>query len=117
LDKARERISAARVLLQQGFPDDAVSRSYYAMFYVASAFLESKGLRFSKHSAVIGAFGEQFAKTGELPADFHRFLIDAQDLRQDSDYGLDSAFSTEDVEELLRQAEQFVKLAEERLTG
>jgi len=87
------------------------------MFHVACAFLESKGLRLSKHSAVIGAFGEQFAKTGELPADFHRLLIDAQDIRQDSDYGLDSIFSTEDVEELLLKAEEFRNLAEGRLGG
>ncbi len=115
LAKAQDRLSAARVLLEQGYLEDVASRSYYAMFYVACAFLESKGLRFSKHSAVIGAFGEHFAKTGAVPAEFHRFLIDAQDRRQESDYGLDSALSAGDVEEQLLQAEQFLKLAQERL--
>jgi uncharacterized protein (UPF0332 family) len=33
------------------------------MFYVAQAFLAGEGLSFSKHSAVIAAFGQHFAKT------------------------------------------------------
>jgi uncharacterized protein (UPF0332 family) len=37
------------------------------MFYIAEAFLEGKGLSFSKHSAVIAAFGREFAKTQLVP--------------------------------------------------
>ena len=68
-------------------PDYAASRAYYAMFYIAEAFLEGEGMSFSSHAAVIGAFGREFARTGRLPAEFHRFLIDAQDLRNSGDYG------------------------------
>jgi len=63
-----------------GFPDYAASRAYYAMFYIAEAFLDGEGMSFSSHAAVIGAFGREFARTGRVPAEFHRFLIDAQDL-------------------------------------
>ena len=35
----------------------AASRAYYAMFYAAEALLQSRGLAFSKHSAVHAAFG------------------------------------------------------------
>jgi hypothetical protein len=31
--KARQSLSAARVLLDNGFPDYATSRAYYTMFY------------------------------------------------------------------------------------
>jgi len=55
--KARQSISAAQVLLHNGYSDYAAARAYYAMFYVAEAFLEGEGLSFSKHSAVISAFG------------------------------------------------------------
>ena len=57
LEEARDSISAAELLLSGGFPGYAVSRAYYAMFYVAEAFLEGLGLSFSKHSAVIAALG------------------------------------------------------------
>jgi uncharacterized protein (UPF0332 family) len=55
LQKARESLDAARLLLQQGYHDFAASRSYYGMFYAAEAALLRKGLVFSKHAAVIAA--------------------------------------------------------------
>ncbi|NQE36891.1 HEPN domain-containing protein [Microcoleus asticus] len=59
--KARQSLSAARLLLNNGFPDYAASRAYYAMFYIAEAFLDGEGMSFSSHAAVIGAFGREFA--------------------------------------------------------
>lgn len=113
--KARESLSAARLLLDNGYPDYATSRAYYAMFYVAEAFLEGQGLSFSSHSAVISAFGREFARTNRVPAEFHRFLIDAQDLRNAGDYGQFNAVSTEQASQQLIYAEQFLNLAENRI--
>ncbi|MFN6012309.1 MAG: HEPN domain-containing protein [Microcystis sp.] len=45
--KARQSAAAAQVLLDNNYPEFAVSRAYYAMFYVAEAFLEGQGLSFS----------------------------------------------------------------------
>jgi len=36
--KARQSVSAAKVLLANDYPDYATSRAYYSMFYVAEAF-------------------------------------------------------------------------------
>jgi uncharacterized protein len=64
LQKAQASLKAARLLADQTLYDFAASRAYYTMFYVAEAFLLEEGLAFSKHSAVIAAFGRQFTKTG-----------------------------------------------------
>ena len=64
LSQARESIAAARLLRNSGFHGYAASRAYYAMFYVAEAFLLGRGLSFSRHAAVHAAFGEHFAKPG-----------------------------------------------------
>jgi len=56
------------------------------MFYVAEAFLEGEGLSFSKHAAVISAFGKHMVRSGKVPKEFHRFLMEAQDVRQSGDY-------------------------------
>ena len=85
--KARQSLSAARLLLDNGFPDYATSRAYYTMFYIASAFLEGEGMSFSSHAAVISAFGREFARTGRVPVEFHQFLIRSQALRNAGDYG------------------------------
>ena len=87
LQKAASSLSAAKLLLEGGYPDFAASRAYYTMFYVAEAFLEGEGMSFSKHSAVIAAFGKHFAHAGKVPVDFHRYLIEAQEARHTGDYG------------------------------
>lgn len=62
-------------------------RAYFTMFYLTQAFLEGEGLAFSRHSAIIAAFGKQFARTNRVPARFQKYLIEAQALRQSGDYG------------------------------
>ena len=49
LNKAREAVEAAEILLEAGKNDFAAGRAYYAMFYVAEALLFEKGLEFRKH--------------------------------------------------------------------
>ncbi|MCA9997744.1 MAG: HEPN domain-containing protein [Anaerolineales bacterium] len=72
IKKAEDSLAAAQLLLDEGFYDFAVSRTYYGMFYIAEAFLLGEGLTFSSHAAVIAAFGRYFAKTGRVPSEFHR---------------------------------------------
>lgn len=109
--KARQSLDAANLLLINSFPDYATSRAYYSMFYIAEAFLEGEGLSFSKHAAVIAAFGREFAKPQRVPPDFHRFLIEAQELRTTGDYGQLNAITTDQAAEQIDRAEQFLALA------
>ena len=115
LVKARLRLAAAKSLLAQGYPEDAASRAYYVMFYVAEAFLEGEGLSFSSHSAVVGEFGRLFAKTGRVPAEFHRFVKEAQEDRWGGDYADLFTLSAEEAAEHVERAERFLKLAEEQI--
>ena len=111
LDKAERAIRAAETLLDQSDADFAAGRAYYAMFYVAEALLNERGLGFSKHSAVHAAFGEQFAKTGQLDPKFHRWLLDAFDKRLEGDYGTDIKLLAQDVMAMITQAREFLQQA------
>lgn len=115
LQEARDSVSAAKLLLEGGYPGYAASRAYYAMFYVAEAFLEGEGMSFSKHSAVIAAFGQHFVRTGRVPVEFHRFLLEAQELRHAGDYGSRQAVTYEQARGQIARAEQFLALAERLL--
>ena len=86
LQKSQENILAAKLLSEKGLYDIAVSRAYYSMFYLAEAFLIGENLSFSKHAGVISKFGEIFARTGRVPTEFHRYLIQAQQSRTFADY-------------------------------
>jgi uncharacterized protein (UPF0332 family) len=109
--KAQQSLEAAKLLLANNYPDYATSRAYYSMFYIAEVFLEGEGLSFSKHSAVIAAFGREFAKPQRVPTEFHRFLIEAQELRTTSDYGQLNAVTADQATEQIEHAEQFLALA------
>lgn len=116
LEKARSSLAAAKLLLEGAYPDFAASRVYYAMFYIAQAFLEGEGMAFSRHAAVIAAFGQHFAHTGKVPTKFHGFLLEAQDLRHSGDYGPPHAVTLVQAREQIARAEEFLELAE-RLIG
>ena len=111
LDKASQSLQAAELLKREGYLDFAASRAYYAMFYAAQALLLDREKSFSHHSAVIAAFGKQFAKTQTLDPKLHRYLIDAQDFRNLCDYGIGTSLTTGDVEEILGWTREFLAAA------
>lgn len=115
LEKAARSVHAAKILLDEGDADFAVSRAYYGMFYAAEAVLLSKGLRFQRHGSVHAAFGEHFVKTGLLDAKLHRWLLDAFDQRILGDYGTEAAMTVEDVKQVIDHAEVFINEARQYL--
>jgi uncharacterized protein (UPF0332 family) len=117
LEQSERAIAAARRDLAAGDADQAIDRSYYAMFYAADALLAAHDLAFSSHGAVHGAFGKQFAKTGALDPKFHRWLLGAYDERQKSTYGLSAEFTEERAQQLIDQAEDFLAAAREHLAS
>ena len=106
--KAQRSLEAAKGLIQQGFYDFAVSRTYYSMFYVAEALLDREGLSFSSHAAVISAFGQHLARNNIVPKEFHRQLIDAQAQRTRADYDANVSLTQQDAEDLIEQAQVFI---------
>jgi uncharacterized protein (UPF0332 family) len=108
IQKAQESIDAARLLLSGRFPAFAVSRAYYAMFYAIQALLEGEGLAFSKHSAVIAAFGKNLVKSGRVPAELHRYVLDAWAARHEGDYAPVSKITPEAARNHVEHAAEFL---------
>jgi uncharacterized protein (UPF0332 family) len=116
LTKGRASLEAAKLLNGEGFHDFAASRAYYAMFYCAEALLLERGLSFSSHSAVIAAFGRELAAPGELDPKLHRWLIDAQDLRNLGDYGVGPSLTAVEAGQVLVWAKGFLDECERALS-
>lgn len=104
LNKAAQSIDAAKVLLADGYSDFTASRAYYAMFYAVEALLLDRDISFSKHSAVIAAFGKEFVKAGIFDSRFHRYILNAFDLRNAGDYGSIHAVSAENASQTIKEA-------------
>lgn len=107
LRKAQRYLESAHLLRDSGDFDSAVSRAYYAAFYLAEALLDRRGLSFSSHKGVISAYGQEFAKTSRLDSRFHRLLISAFEKRQRADYLADTGLDAADVEKLIGEVEAF----------
>jgi uncharacterized protein (UPF0332 family)/predicted nucleotidyltransferase len=115
LEKAARSLSAAKNLNQDGYPEFSVSRAYYCMFYLAKAFLLKENLSFSKHSAVISAFGREFASKKRVPVEYHRHLIEAERIRLQGDYNTDIKITNNDANGLISQAETMLNFAQNNL--
>jgi uncharacterized protein (UPF0332 family) len=115
--RARENLSAAELLMRAGMSNIAASRAYYAMFYVAEALLLQRGQVYSSHSAVIAAYGKEFARSKDLDPKFHRYLIATQNTRWIGDYGIEENVSRQDANQAVEWAEEFINAAEVYLQG
>jgi uncharacterized protein (UPF0332 family) len=107
--------SAPRLLSDRSYWDFAASRAYYGMFYAAEALLLEKGLSFYSHSAVIAAFGKEFAKTSALDQKFHRNLLDGQDLRNAGDYDVGAPVTEAQAKDVIAWANELIAAAEAQL--
>ena len=81
LEKSRKSLAAATVLARDGFTEAAISRAYYAAFYLAQAALATKDISRSKHSGVIAAFGEHLTKKRLLPEALHKTFVSLYESR------------------------------------
>lgn len=72
-------------------------------------------ISFSKHSAVISRFGQEFAKTKKLDPIFHQYLIDGFEARQVADYGITEDIDHEQITLMVKNAETFLKAAKSYL--
>ncbi|MCK4427205.1 MAG: HEPN domain-containing protein [candidate division Zixibacteria bacterium] len=115
LQIAKESLEVAEDLFKSRHYGFSASRSYYAMFYAVEAVLLTKNLSFSKHKAVISAFGKEFIKTDLLPQPLHQYLRNAFKLRQLGDYGFPGAVSEKKAWTLIEQTRDFIETIEEYL--
>jgi uncharacterized protein (UPF0332 family) len=107
--KSKEKLTAARRDLADGYYGEAASRSYYAVFHALSAVLASDGLAFSSHSQALGGFNKHFVKTGIFPKETTRSLQRLFEDRQIADYDWITTVDAETGREDVEAAEQIVE--------
>jgi uncharacterized protein (UPF0332 family) len=113
LQRADESHQAAKMLLDAGFSGFSAAQSYYTMFYLIEALLHSKDLHFSSHSAVIAAYGKEFAKTKTLDPKFHRRVIITESRRETGHYGEESGVTDDEARESYEWAGEFMQVVKE----
>ena len=109
---AKERLEAARVLLNVNLYPDSISRSYYAVLCAADAALATKGFVPKSHEGTNNLFGYHFFRKGLVDAKFKGLIGRAAKARLKADYYKDVTFSREDAEYWFGRAQEFVAAIE-----
>ena len=109
IEKAEKFLNTAERALDIGDYDSCVSRSYYAMFFMAEAELLARNLTASSHKGVISLFGKHLIKAGIFERDLGKALNDAYDKRLTGDYGVGFVVTEGEAKDLLEKARIFVQ--------
>ena len=109
LEKARDCINAAKVLLDDEFYADSANRSYYAIFHAINALFALRGIGFKKHSGVLANFNSDYIKTGFIEVEYAKIAKEAFSIRTHSDY---SDFYVVVKEEVVEQYDNAVRFLE-----
>ena len=112
LERAREELATASENIAHDHYRAAVSRAYYAVFYMASAALFSQSIQRAKHSGVESAFAEFLVRPGRIEPEFGRLYQKARRQREEADYADDANIDEATARQTLADAERFVNRLE-----
>ena len=108
LERAREALAEAMVLLDSGHANTGVNRLYYACFYAVSALLLTKGLAATCHSGLRTLFHQHVIRAGLLPLALGQLYDRLFDQRQRGDYADLVHFEVDEVRSWCGEAQAFV---------
>ena len=108
LERARESLEEAGILLEREYGNTFVNRLYYACFYAVSALLLTKGLSSAKHSGIRSLFHQNFVKSGLVDPELGQLYDRLFDNRQKGDYADLVRFDPNEVGDWYDEASEFV---------
>jgi uncharacterized protein (UPF0332 family) len=111
LERATTSLASARLLLDAGDANSAVSRAYYAVFDAARAALAAHGLRdpfsIKTHHGLWAEFSQSVIRAGLIPRDAAKVVTGIEKLRLAADY-LAEPLPQEVARQSLDDAERFL---------
>lgn len=109
LERARESLEEAGILLEHEYGNTFVNRLYYACFYAVSALLLTRGLSSAKHSGIRSLFHQNFVKSGLVDPELGQLYDRLFDNRQKGDYADLVRFDPNEVRDWYDEAFEFVE--------
>lgn len=116
LEKAKDRLDAAQLLLDNEKFEDSVNRAYYSIYHSAMALLRTKDVSPKTHKGLIGQFGKKFVKTEKVDKNFSKMLSHAESLRETADYGIEPEIKSEDAAKTVKNAKEFLEMVKKQLS-
>ena len=105
---SNDDLETAQLLCDCGRYRSAISRAYYAMFYMTQYLLLSEGLDTSTHKGVFKMLSIHFVKNGKIASSTADLLREAYNARQACDYDSDMIEDKAMAKNAIANAQTFI---------
>lgn len=113
LEQAKQELKDAELLYKHKSYLSANNRAYYSIFHSIRAILAMESVDFKKHKDVVAYFNKNYIKTEIFPRDIGKKIVEANKIREDSDYDDEFIVKAEDTKNQIDTAKTLIKLTEE----
>ena len=107
--RSAQSLRAAELLSREGYPEDAVSRAYYAILQAAKAALLAHDVAAESHAGVKRLFGKHVVRTGHIEGQWAEYLARSADNRLTADYDSEICFVDEESRLECERAREFAE--------
>ena len=108
--KAAQSIKEAKLLMENGLNDTAMSMVYYAAFYSVNALLAFHGFNPKTHSGTKSIFNKEFILPGKIEGRFSDFYSFLMAKRFEADYDDFVYINEENIQSSIAETEEFVSM-------
>ena len=109
MEKARQALDDARLLLRHKRAEAAINRAYDAAFHAARAALLTEDETPSSHAGVKIPFSYPFVRTGRIPHATASTLAEAETMRNRADYDAFAVFELDAAADMINDVEQLIE--------
>lgn len=103
--RSKETLDEAKLMFENIHYLTVINRLYYAVFYLASAYLGKAGISTKTHSGTKAKFHELFVKTKIVDHEFAKMYDRLFSDRNETDYGDFNVLEKDEVEQSLFETE------------
>jgi uncharacterized protein (UPF0332 family) len=115
LNRSKETLPEADMLIKNGYFNAAVSRLYYACYYAVTALLLKNDIFAQTHQGVKQMFSLHFIVTGKICNKYSQFYAQIFNDRMSGDYDDFLLYDFEKVSALRSLVDEFVQIIESEL--
>ena len=113
--RSAQSLRAADLLAREDYPEDAVSRAYYAILHAAKAALLVHDVAVASHAGARRMFGKHLVRTGRIERSWAKHLGRSMDDRLMADYDAGISFVGEESRFECERAREFAERIREYL--
>ncbi len=111
IERSEAELNAAVLLHDKGFYFKSIASSYYSIYHAAKALLLLKGVDPKTHEGVERMFSLYYIKTKEFDLKVGRAIGRLMKMREEADYYPEVVFISEESEEAIKMAGDFLEKA------